>query len=229
MNVIITGASRGIGFETAKWLAVRHQCHVVAISRSREGLQKLKDDTEGKIRILPCDLEAMDLEEIRALLKEMMPDGADVLINNAGALVSKPFAELSPDDFHQMFRVNVELPFRLIQAVIPILHEPAHIVNIGSMGGFQGSAKFPGLSLYSASKGALAILTECLAVEFSDRRVSVNCLALGAAQTEMLSQAFPGYTAPISASGMAEFIAEFALTGHRFFNGRIIPVSLSTP
>ena len=97
------------------------------------------------------------------------------------------------------------------------------------MGGFQGSTKFAGLSAYSSSKSALSGLTECLAEELKDRNIAVNCLALGAVQTEMLGKAFPGYKAPLSAAKMAEFICEFALTGQLFFNGKIIPVSSTTP
>ena len=97
------------------------------------------------------------------------------------------------------------------------------------MGGFQGSSKFPGLSLYSASKGAVAVLTEAMAEEFKDEGISVNCLALGAVQTEMLEEAFPGYKAPLSADEMGKYIAGFALTGNRYFNGKILPVSVSTP
>ena len=105
----------------------------------------------------------------------------------------------------------------------------AHIVNIGSMGGFQGSAKFKGLSLYSSSKGALAILSECLAEELKERKIFVNCLALGSAQTEMLSEAFPGYHAPLTAREMAGFVVDFATRGHRWFNGKVLPVAVSTP
>jgi NAD(P)-dependent dehydrogenase (short-subunit alcohol dehydrogenase family) len=97
------------------------------------------------------------------------------------------------------------------------------------MGGFQGSVKFKGLSYYSASKAAISCLTECLANEFSESRISVNCLALGAVQTEMLNEAFPGYKAPVEAHEMAEFISEFALSGHKFFNGKILPVAVGTP
>jgi NAD(P)-dependent dehydrogenase (short-subunit alcohol dehydrogenase family) len=97
------------------------------------------------------------------------------------------------------------------------------------MGGVQGSAKFAGLSAYSSSKAALCTLTECLAEELKLENISVNCLALGAVQTEMLSKAFPGYRAPLSASEMAEFIVQFARSGHYYFNGKILPVSSTTP
>jgi NAD(P)-dependent dehydrogenase (short-subunit alcohol dehydrogenase family) len=105
----------------------------------------------------------------------------------------------------------------------------SHIVNISSMGGFQGSSKYKGLSYYSASKSALACLTECLANEFSEYGISVNCLALGSVKTEMLDKAFPGYKAPVDAKEMAEFISDFALTGHKFFNGKILPVAVTNP
>jgi NAD(P)-dependent dehydrogenase (short-subunit alcohol dehydrogenase family) len=155
----------------------------------------------------------------------------DILINNAGILVNKPFLELSPDETMKMFSTNLMVPAKLIRQLYKHMGgaTPTHVVNIGSMGAVQGSVKFPGLSLYSASKGALAVLTECLAVEFADKNIFVNYLAIGAVQTEMLSQAFPGYKAPVSAEEIADFIAEFARNGYRYFNGKILPVSLSTP
>ncbi|MCK7533451.1 MAG: SDR family oxidoreductase [Marinilabiliales bacterium] len=96
----------------------------------------------------------------------------------------------------------------------------AHIVNISSMGGYQGSSKYKGLSYYSASKAAISCLSECLAGEFSGTGITVNCLALGAVQTEMFEEAFPGSQAPVSTMEMAQFIVNFALNGNRFFNGK---------
>jgi NAD(P)-dependent dehydrogenase (short-subunit alcohol dehydrogenase family) len=153
----------------------------------------------------------------------------DILVNNAGLMIQKPFELMEESDFDLMFQANVKTAFNLTRHLLPYFPKNAHIVNIGSMGGFQGSAKFPGLSLYSASKGALAVLTECLAEELKGRHIKVNCLALGSAQTEMLDQAFPGYKAPLSAGEMAAFITEFALHGHQWFNGKILPVAISTP
>jgi len=152
-----------------------------------------------------------------------------VLINNAGLLINKPFYDLTPVDFDELFTINVKSAFLLVKQLLPRLDNRSHIVNIGSMGGVQGSVKFPGLSLYSASKGALAVLTECLAEELKATGIKVNCLALGSVDTEMLSKAFPGFTAPVDAPSMGAFIRDFALQGHRFFNGKIIPVSVSTP
>ena len=89
--------------------------------------------------------------------------------------------------------------------------------------------KFPGLAAYSSSKGAVLTLTELLAEEYKEQQISFNALALGAVQTEMLEEAFPGYKAPVSAKEMADYIFNFAVTGNKFFNGKIIQVSSSTP
>jgi NAD(P)-dependent dehydrogenase (short-subunit alcohol dehydrogenase family) len=97
------------------------------------------------------------------------------------------------------------------------------------MGGFQGSVKFSGLAWYSASKAGLVGLTETLAEEYKATTVCFNCLALGAVQTEMLTEAFPEYRALVKPEGMAKYIAEFVLSGHYFFNGKTLPVALGNP
>ena len=148
--------------------------------------------------------------------------------NNAGALVNKPFAELSHDDISLSFQVNIIGVMGVTQAAVGFMSQ-AHIVNISSIGGFQGSVKFPGLSAYSTSKAALCGFTELFAEEYKDTAITMNCLCLGAVQTEMLEEAFPGYVAPLSADEMASYITEFALNGNKWMNGKIIPVSLTTP
>jgi len=153
----------------------------------------------------------------------------DILINNAGSLVNKPFLATTEEDLAEMLEFNVMSHFKMIKYTLPFIETGGHIVNIGSMGGFQGSVKFPGLSAYSASKAALHALSECLAFELASTGVKVNCLALGSAQTEMLEAAFPGYESPVLAFEMGKYVADFAKTGHKFFNGKIIPVAVSTP
>jgi NAD(P)-dependent dehydrogenase (short-subunit alcohol dehydrogenase family) len=234
MNIIITGASRGIGYEAVKIFAGQAGNQVIAIARSCERLEELAASCRGAefpgtVTGICSDLSE---ENIRKLIIPEISGRfrrVDVLVNNAGLLVNKSFNDLSGADFDALFNTNVKGPFLLIRELLPFFNEGSHILNIGSMGGYQGSAKFSGLSLYSASKGALAILTECLAEEFKDKKIRVNCLALGSAQTEMLEQAFPGYRAPLSASEMAGFVADFAMRGHLWFNGKILPVSLATP
>ena len=234
MNIIITGAGRGIGFETVKHFSSMKGNRIIAISRNISALQKLSNEmTVGKnsafIYPVSADLNKNGFE--KQLLSFILDrfKKIDILINNAGVLVNKSIQQLTSEYFESMFSVNTKAPFLLVKAMLPYFNKPSHIVNISSMGGFQGSAKFTGLSLYSASKGALAILTECMAEELIGKDIKVNCLALGSVQTEMLSEAFPGYNAQTSAAEMAEFIVNFALNAHKQINGKIIPVSASTP
>ncbi|MCW3072207.1 MAG: family oxidoreductase [Bacteroidetes bacterium] len=236
MNIIVTGASRGIGYELVKLFAASGENKVIAIARNAEKLERLQKECEAanplsKVIALPCDLSnVQEMDKLSGQVRSHVPF-VDVLINNAGAIVNKPFTELTAADFEYVYNVNVFAVAALIQKVLPVMNpeQRSHIVNISSMGGFQGSAKFAGLSAYSSSKAALACLTECLAEEFRESNIAFNCLALGAAQTEMLSEAFPGYKAPVSAVQMAQFIADFALKAHQFMNGKIIPLSMSTP
>jgi NAD(P)-dependent dehydrogenase (short-subunit alcohol dehydrogenase family) len=167
-------------------------------------------------------------EKFRAAVSNHF-ERVDILINIAGFLISKDFLQTTNDEARLIMETNFFGPASLIRILKPTMSSGSHIVNISSMGGFQGSAKYKGLSYYSASKAALACLTECLATEFTEFGISVNCLALGAVQTEMLDEAFPGYKAPVDAKQMAEFISGFALTGHKFFNGKILPVALGNP
>ena len=166
------------------------------------------------------------LENVKTAL-----DHIDILINNAGSLTNKAFDVISLKEVDDMFSTNFFVPAMMIRELLGHMGEKGktHIVNIGSMGGFQGSSKYPGLSYYSASKAALALLTECLPGELKNSNIYVNCLALGSAQTEMFNEAFPGSEAVLSAVEMAEYIVDFATNGHKYFNGKIIPVALSNP
>jgi NAD(P)-dependent dehydrogenase (short-subunit alcohol dehydrogenase family) len=234
-TVLITGASRGIGFDT-----VLHLCRaghkVIAIARSTPGLEALynaanKSGHAGNLVVIPADISnATHLAELVERLTAMITS-LDVLINNAGALINKPFADISAEELQQLYSVNVFAPFSLTQQLLPLLKrsEGAHVVNIGSVGGVNGTAKFPGLTAYSSSKGALGILSEVLAEELNADNIRVNCLALGSAQTEMLAKAFPGYEAPLTSSEMGEYIAWFSINGQKYFNGKVLPVAVTTP
>jgi NAD(P)-dependent dehydrogenase (short-subunit alcohol dehydrogenase family) len=225
---VVTGASRGIGFEIAQLLAEQeHQ--VVAVARSVDPLNKLENTNPDHITAVPTDLtEQGDVTRLTHQVRDKFGN-VDILINNAGALINKPFTELSLDDWRSQIESNLISAVHITKQFLPYFNKNAHIVNISSMGGFQGSAKFPGLTAYSVSKGALSILTECLATELSDKNIKVNALCLGAVQTDMLEEAFPGITAPITAEEMGEYITNFALNGSRFYNGKILPVALEDP
>lgn len=231
MFIVVTGASKGIGLEIVKQLAVDEDNTVLAIARNSKKLNLLKKTSPKNILIFAGDLTSPSvLNKINAFIKTKTKH-VDVLINNAGHIIKKNFENISAKELQEVYDANVFAPFLLIQKLLPVMGKKtkSHIINISSIGGVQGSSKFPGLSAYSSSKGALAGLTECLAEEFKTKNIACNCLALGAVQTEMLGKAFPGYKAPVTAKQMANFIVDFALTGHQYFNGKIIPVSSTTP
>lgn len=234
MNILITGASSGVGFEAALELILKNDHKVIALARSQNKLSRLQEiatSLNPGCTIYPVvfDLVNDDYEGLKQFIATRFGGHVDILINNAGALINKPVEQSDENDFVEMLQTNFLAHVRMTQAILPFMKAGAHIVNIGSMGGYQGSAKFKGLAAYSASKAALHNFTETLAGELADQKISVNCLALGSAQTEMLEQAFPGYESPVMAFEMGKYIADFALTGHKFFNGKILPVALTTP
>lgn len=224
-HIIVTGASRGIGYELIKLFAdAGHK--VLALSRNDQPVAALK---HSNVSCFSFDLSESDSHE--RLLHFLTNDWkkVDVLINNAGKLLHKPFLETSTAEFTEIYKVNILGVAEVIKTVLPFMDKKGHVINISSMGGVQGSVKFAGLSAYSSSKGALITLTELLAEEYKETGPSFNVLALGAVQTEMLEEAFPGYQAPISAEAMASYIFNFALTGHQLYNGKLLQVSSSTP
>ncbi|HRH67355.1 MAG TPA: SDR family oxidoreductase [Bacteroidia bacterium] len=249
MNILITGASSGIGFQVALQLSKDSSHRVFAVSRSSERLDTLKEEAahlNAEAQLIPLVGDISKPADIARWKEEIMQycTHIDFLVNNAGTLINKPFLQLEDKDWQEVYETNVFGIVKLVRMLYPLLeraseksnsgiaaHNPvrAHIVNISSMGGVQGSVKFPGLSAYSSSKAAVINLTECLAEEFRDKGIAVNCLALGSVQTEMFTAAFPEFKAASSPESMAAFIAEFTMHGFQYFNGKIVPVSSSTP
>ena len=222
-TLIVTGTSRGIG-NSIVHLAVKQGYKVYALSRKIKSLPET-----GLMHPLKVNLsDEKDLDSFAALLKSENVK-VDALINNAGAFLNRPFLETSKEDFEKIYKVNVFGLASITRKILPFIASNGHVLNISSMGGVDGSSKFPGLSAYSSSKGAVNILTELLSEEFKDKGPAFNALALGAVQTEMLEEAFPRFKAPLNAKEMASYILNFAISGHKFFNGKILPVSLSTP
>lgn len=224
-NIIITGTSRGIGFEMVKLFSDAGH-NVLALSRNSKPISDLK---LKNVTALEFDIaNESEIVKLSAYLQTGMKS-VDVLINNAGFLVNKPFAEITSEEFKRCYDVNVFGVASLIKTTLPFMKKEGHVVSISSMGGIQGSVKFPGLSAYSSSKGAIITLTELLAEEYKETGPSFNVLALGSVQTEMLEEAFPGFKAPLSATEMAQYIMDFSLTGNKFYNGKILQVSSTTP
>ncbi|WP_316636411.1 SDR family NAD(P)-dependent oxidoreductase [uncultured Flavobacterium sp.] len=223
-NIIVTGTSRGIGYELALQFAnAGHQ--VLAISRKIP--QTLLE--HQNVTCLSVDLaDETALEEVNNFLSSTWKK-VDAVVHNAGALLFKPFAETTQADFESIYKVNVFAVANLTRICLPYLQKGSHVVTISSIGGVRGSLKFAGLAAYSSSKGAVITLTELLAEEYKEQGISFNVLALGSVQTEMLNEAFPGYQAPISAEGMATYIYDFTLNGNKYFNGKVLEVSSTNP
>jgi short-subunit dehydrogenase len=239
MNIIITGASTGIGYQTAIELAKSGNHNIIALARNKKKLTTLKKhinklNTSSVVDVIKIDIT--EKKQLDKLIKHitLKYKHINVLINNAGYLINKPFLKTGTNEIQKIFSVNYFAVCELIKLTIPLFkksNSSSHntIINIGSMGGYQGSTKFSGIAAYSTSKAALACLTECLAEELKEYDITINCLALGAVQTNMLAKAFPGYKAQISPAQMAEYITWFALNGAKYHNGKIIPVTLSVP
>ena len=222
-TIVVTGASKGIGLEIVRFLVA--QGHTVyALSRDIKALGSSK-------KLHPIGIDLTDEESLIKLAEQLSSNqiSIDALINNAGSLINQSFSTTTKNDFEAIYRVNVFGLASITRLLLPLISSKGHVVNISSMGGIGGSAKFPGLSAYSSSKGAVNILTELLAEEYKETGPFFNGLALGAVQTEMLAKAFPGFQAPLSAEEIAPYIAKFALTGQQFYNGKILPISSSTP
>ena len=232
MNIIVTGAGKGIGYETVKILSKHKQNHILAISRKMHDLKELvsecqRQTPEAKITPYEFDLNQFDFYPFIAQRVEALIHKVDIIIHNAGRLINKPFTKIEQGDFDEIFNVNIKAPFFFTQALLPLVNKGGHIVMVSSLGGVPGARKFPGLSAYSSSKGAVAILSQCLAEELSDLDINVNCLALGSAQTKMFEKAFPGVKAALSAQQMAAYVADFAVNGRKHFNGKVIEVAMA--
>ncbi|MDG0974013.1 MAG: SDR family NAD(P)-dependent oxidoreductase [Crocinitomicaceae bacterium] len=226
-TVLIIGASRGIGRELVLNFAQDSSVRVIALSRNVKAMKE--SFSAPNVDVFGFDLTSPKRKEELAEILSPYPH-IDFVINNAGMLVNKPFLELTSKDIRGCYEVNAMSVMECTQVVVPrMLAAGGHIVNISTMGGFQGTVKFPGLSAYSSSKAAVVSFTELFAEEFKDTKIAMNCLCLGAAQTEMLEEAFPGYEAPLTAQQMAQFICDFTRNSHHYMRGKVLPVSLSTP
>ncbi len=231
MNIIINGGTRGIGKEIALLLAEENNNHLLVTGRNSIALKELSAGAVNK-NIFTHTIDISSFEDNRKSLLEAVSgnfESVDILINNAGYLVHSDFMDFDEKEARKLMETNFFGPASVIRLLQPLMKKGSHIVNISSMGGFQGSSKYRGMSYYSASKAALSCLSECLAGEFRESGIAVNCLALGSVQTEMFEEAFHGMKAPVTAKEMAKLIADFALNGNKYFNGKVIPVAFSDP
>ncbi|MBK9176103.1 MAG: SDR family oxidoreductase [Flavobacteriales bacterium] len=230
-SVLVTGAGSGIGLAVVHALLAESPVHVIGIARNADARLAEESRRYGLTRLQAVDVDLESPDVVERVVEAVGPRRLLALVHNAARLVRTPMGAHDRITISGLFDLNVTVPLLLSQALTERLdgEPPGHIVHIGSMGGFQDSIKFPGLVSYSATKAALACTAQCLAEEFRGRGIRSNCLALGAADTEMLRAAFPEYKAQLSAQAMGAYIARFALDGHKLFNGKVLPVSATTP
>jgi len=222
-TLVITGAGRGIGLATVKRFLENPDYMVIATSRNTDNLQELNQD---RLIIITGNL----LKDYHKIVDGIThrTSRVDILINNAGLVLNQSIINTSDAELNDVMNTNFSAPYKLIRDLGSLFHSKSHILNISSMSGYQGSRKFPGLTAYSSSKAALASLTECVAEEWREREIYCNCLALGAVDTDMIRVSIPGMKPVVTADQMADYIYEFALKGHTYYNGQVIPVTLAT-
>ena len=188
---VITGSSRGLGAATAKRLA-RDGFFVVVnyVKSKKEGEEVVKEIQKagGKAALVQGDVSQLQgirlfFEGVDAALKGAgLPASFDVLVANAGVLISKTFSETTEADFDSLFDTNVKGVFFLIQGALPRLRDNGRIVTLSS-----GLSRFanPMFTAYSATKGAIDVMTRILAQELGARGITVNAIAPGAIDTDM--------------------------------------------
>lgn len=228
-TVLVVGAGKGIGYESVKNL-LNKGVFVVALSQNLSQLEKIAEKNQN-LKLFKLDIANENDQQgfINRMLNEKIK--FNEILFTVGSLIKKDWLNFTQAEITQLYQTNVFGVYFMIRNIIQNkLYLPKlHVVTIGSMGGVPGTLKFPGMLHYSSSKAALACLTECLAEEMKGENLHFNCLSLGAVETEMKNKAFPDFQAPHNSEEMADFVINFLLNSGPFFNGKQLPVSISTP
>lgn len=236
-NVWITGASRGIGRETARVFAQKGCRLLLQYVQAQAEAEALADELRGRgTDVLLCQADVADYEQMKAVAeagkKAFGP--IDVLVNNAGIAAQRLFTDITPDEWNRMMAVHVNGAYHGIRCVLPdmIRAHRGKIINISSMWGQVGASCEVH---YSTAKAALIGMTKALAKEVGPSNIQVNCVAPGVIDTDMLSgfdqqdrQALMEET-PLMRLGtpqdVAETVAFLASDAADFITGQVIGVN----
>ncbi|MFJ9690335.1 SDR family NAD(P)-dependent oxidoreductase [Streptomyces bacillaris] len=186
---LVTGANRGLGRSTARALAARGMRVVVTHRGDAAGAEETARNvraaggTAAVVRLDLADLASFGAftAELSGLLESWGASRLDVVVNNAGVGVFGPLEAVTAADFDTVFGTNVRGTFFLVQALVPMLAEGAHVINVSSSLTRHTS---PATSVYSASKAAVEALSRTLAAELGPRGIRVNSVAPGPTATD---------------------------------------------
>ncbi len=220
---IVTGAGRGIGRATALRFA-RAGARVALFSRTQETLDETLAQTRAEGReALAMQGDVAREEDVEALFQRVLEayGRVDILINCAGVVAVKPFAEMDARTWDRVLAVNLRGTYLCCQRAFRVMvrQHGGVILNISSLSGVKGVEKFPGLSAYNVSKAGVASLTEILAVEGKPHNIRVAAVSPGAVDTEMLRQAAPHLKAGMTPEEMAEILFFMADESGRVLSG----------
>jgi 2-deoxy-D-gluconate 3-dehydrogenase len=189
---VVTGGGRGLGYGIGLALAGAGS-DLVIVSRSHNELERasreIMEETKRKVVPFPLDLTKGGGVEglVKAVLREF--GRIDLLVNNAGTTVRKPFVEITEKEFDDVVRLNLRAVFFLTQAVVRemVKQKKGKIINIASLGSQIGLRN---ISAYTATKGGIASLTRTLALELAPHNIHVNALAPGYYRTQLTEALF---------------------------------------
>jgi 3-oxoacyl-[acyl-carrier protein] reductase len=184
---VVTGASRGIGAAIAARLAAEGAAVAVNYGRSADAANQLVASIAaagGKAKAVGADVgNPAKVADLFRQVREAFGPRIDILVNNAGVYVQKPLDQLTSEDFQYVFDVNVRAVFEVTRAALPMLADGGRIINLGSVVGERSIG--PGMSIYAASKFAVAGLTRGFARDLAARRITVNNVQPGPIDTDM--------------------------------------------
>ena len=190
-NVLITGASSGIGRETALAFAAAG-ANVVLVARRAQSLAKVAAEARAAgVAALAVAADVTDPAAVKACFRKAVArfKRIDVVVNNAGVLIPSPVTEMAPADLQRMLDVNLFGALHVMQAAVQQMRrqpEGGHIVNVASLAGRRGYSPLGG---YSASKFALVGMTEALRTELAGGNVGVSLVLPGVVDTPMADAA----------------------------------------
>jgi NAD(P)-dependent dehydrogenase (short-subunit alcohol dehydrogenase family) len=220
---IITGAGRGVGRATALRFA-REGARVVLFSRTAAPLVDVAAEIARQgYPFLSVVGDVSREEDVHVLFQHAMQTfgRVDILVNCAGVVVVRPFAEMDVSVWDHVLDINLRGTFLCCREAFRIMKMQSCgvIVNLSSLSGVKGVEKFPGLSAYNVSKAGVAGLTEILAVEGKPFNIRVCAVSPGAVDTEMLQQAAPHLKAGMTAENLAEILLFMVDESGRMLSG----------